>query len=75
MRQVLSISLPATEVKQLKRRAKARGYTSVSSYVHELLKADTHLISEAELLAAVKEAQKEYDEGRCVTANSIADLL
>ena len=75
MRQVLSISLPAPEVKQFKRRAKTRGYSSMSSYVHELLKADAHLISEKELLKTIREGQKEYENGTCLEIKSLADLL
>lgn len=75
MRQVLSISLPSPEVKQFKRHAKTRGYTSMSSYVYELLKADTHLISEEDLLKSIKEGRKAYSKNKCLKIKSLADLL
>ncbi len=54
MRQVLSLSMPATEAVQLKKFAKKRGYHSLGSYVKFLFQADRDLISETELLASVR---------------------
>ena len=75
MRQVMSLSLPATEAKQIKQIAKKRGYASVSSYVNYLFKADKDSISEAELLKDVREARKEYRASKSVKAKSLADLI
>lgn len=75
MRQVVSLSLPTTEVKQIKYIAHKRGYTSVSSYVKYLLQADKDLISETKILQAAKSARKEYQMGRSIKAKSISDLL
>lgn len=75
MRQVLSLSLPAADVRQIKSLAKKRGYESISAYIKHLFKEDEDLISEKELLAAVREADKEYAAGKSVKARSIADLL
>ncbi|TSC84356.1 MAG: Uncharacterized protein G01um101413_651 [Parcubacteria group bacterium Gr01-1014_13] len=75
MRQVLSLSLPITDVRQIKTFAKKRGYSSVSSYVKYLLKADEDLISETELLKTVKHARKEYRAGKSIKAKSLADLV
>lgn len=75
MRQVLSLSLPTTDVRQIKNFAKKRGYSSVSSYVKYLLKADDDLISETELLKTVKHARKEYRAGKSIKAKSLADLV
>ncbi|MBI5229918.1 MAG: hypothetical protein HY981_01310 [Candidatus Magasanikbacteria bacterium] len=75
MHQVLSLSLPATEVRQMKHIAGRRGYASVSSYVNFLFQADKELISETELLKAVRSARKEYSRGKSIKARSIADLL
>lgn len=75
MRQVLSLSLPTTDIRQIKTFAKKRGYSSVSSYVKYLLKADEDLISETELLKMVRKADKEYQAGKSIKARSIADLL
>ncbi len=75
MRQVVSLSLPTTEVKQIKYIANKRGYASVSSYVKYLLEADKDLISETELLQATSRARKEYNNGQSIKAKSIADLL
>ena len=75
MRQVLSISMPTTDIRQMKAIAKKRGYDSVSLYVKQLFKADEDLISEAELLQSVKTARREYRIGKAVRARSLADLV
>ena len=75
MRQILSLSLPAGDVKEMKHLAHKRGYESVSAYIKYLLKADEDLISEAELLKTVQSARHEYRLGKSVKAHSIADLL
>ena len=75
MRQILSVSLPTTEIKELKKRAKNRGFVSVSSYVQKLIQDDENLISVKELLKIAKKAQKEYKAGKSIRARSIADLL
>lgn len=75
MRQVLSLSLPASDVRQIKNLTKKRGYNSVSSYIKYLFKEDSDLISEAELLKAVRAARKEYRAGKLIKAQSLADLV
>ncbi|OGH69454.1 MAG: hypothetical protein A2754_00880 [Candidatus Magasanikbacteria bacterium RIFCSPHIGHO2_01_FULL_47_8] len=75
MRQVLSLSLPATDVRQIKNITKKRGYSSVSSYIKYLFKEDSDLISEAELLKTTRAARKEYRAGKSVKAKSLADLV
>lgn len=75
MRQVLSISLPGETVKEIKNRIKVRGFDSVSNYIKFLVEEDDELISEKELLQAVKEARKEYKEGKTIKAKSLAELL
>ena len=75
MRQVLSLSLPTTDVRQVKTLARKRGYSSVSSYVKYLLKADEDLISETDLLKTVRQARKEYRAGKSIKAKSLADLV
>ena len=75
MRQVLSLSLPATDVRQMKILVKKRGYASVSAYIQNLLAEDKNLISEKELVKMVRSAEKEYRAGKSITARSIADLL
>ncbi len=75
MRQVLSLSLPATKARTLKTLAKKRGFWSVSAYILNLFEADKDLISETELLKTAQEARKEYQEGRSIKAKSMADLI
>ena len=75
MRQVISVSLPMADVRQMKSLAKKRGYNSVSSYVKYLFKADEDLISEIELLKTVRAARKEYLNGKAIQAKSMADLV
>jgi len=75
MRQILSLSLPEKTVKSIKGRAKKRGFKSVSSYFQFLLQEDENLISEDELLTAVKKGRKEYARGETVKAKSLEDLV
>ncbi|MFA6486724.1 MAG: hypothetical protein WCT40_05185 [Candidatus Magasanikbacteria bacterium] len=75
MRQVLSLSLPATDVIQIKHLSKKRGYSSVSSYVKHLLAEDSDLISETELLKTIRHAHAEYRAGKSIKLNSLADLI
>ncbi|HPA25707.1 MAG TPA: hypothetical protein PLK76_03040 [bacterium] len=75
MREVLSISLPSKTLTTIKQKIKVRGFDSVSEYIKHLLDLDENLISEKELLATVKQARREYDKGKAIKANSMADLL
>jgi hypothetical protein len=75
MRQVLSLSLPEQITKEIKISSKRRGFSSVSGYVKYLFELDRNLISEKELLSSVKEARRQYKNGKTVKAKSIADLL
>lgn len=75
MREVLSLSLSAQTVREVKSRAKKRGFASVSDYLRQLIKRDENLISAEELLSFAREAEEEYKTGRTIKANSLADLL
>ena len=75
MRQVLSLSLPPQTAKEIKKNAKQKGFTSVSSYIKFLFEADNDVISKEELLEDVKIAEKEYKQGKTIKANSLAELL
>jgi len=75
MRQILSISLPATCVRQVKNQTRQRGFQSVSSYIQHLFQEDADLISESVLLKNVRVARKEYRAGKSIKATSLADLV
>ncbi|MEK7213387.1 MAG: hypothetical protein AAB678_03060 [Patescibacteria group bacterium] len=75
MRQVLSLSLPAVNVRQIKTLTKKHGYSSVSSYIKYLIKENANLISEDELLKAARAARQEYCAGKSLKAASLADLV
>ncbi|MEK7643688.1 MAG: hypothetical protein AAB390_00070 [Patescibacteria group bacterium] len=75
MRHVLSLSLPGSDVRELKSLSKKRGFNSVSSYVKHLVKEDSTLISEADLLKSVRASRKEYRADKSVKAKSLADLV
>jgi len=75
MRQVLSLSFPEKMTKEVKCLAKRRGFDSLSSYFKYLVELDKDLISEAELLSSIKEARRDYREGKSIKAKSIAELL
>ncbi|MDA3840284.1 MAG: hypothetical protein PF572_04290 [Patescibacteria group bacterium] len=75
MRQILSLSLPQEETKELKKNAKERGFSSVSAYVKYLFELDKDLISEKELLSSVKEARDDYEQGKTIKAKSLIEIL
>ena len=76
MRQILSISLQEDIIKDIKKRVKNCGFKSVSEYFKYLFKMDTEdIISEKELIKDIKQARKEYKEGKTIKANSLIDLL
>ncbi|HOX60889.1 MAG TPA: hypothetical protein PLV72_02690 [Candidatus Magasanikbacteria bacterium] len=75
MRQVLSLSLPTTDVRQIKLLAKQRGFDSLSAYVKYLFKADENLITETELLKTAELSRREYAAGKSIKAKSLADLV
>lgn len=75
MRQIVSLSLPAQTARKIKILSKQRGYKSVSHYVQNLVQADEDLITEKELLAAVRVAKSDYQKGNLVSARSMSDLL
>jgi len=77
MREILTLSLPAKTKEMIKKRVAKRGFTSISQYVKFLFDQDSDdsMISEEELLKAVKEAEEEYRQGKTIKAKSMADLL
>lgn len=75
MRQILSLSLPQKITDDIKRNAKIRGFDTVSGYVKYLFELDKNLISEKELMDSVKEARKEYKQGKTIKAESLAGLV
>ncbi|MBI5729072.1 MAG: hypothetical protein HY983_02435 [Candidatus Magasanikbacteria bacterium] len=75
MRQVVSLSLPAADARQMKNLTKKRGFGSVSSYIKHLFKEDADSVSEAELLKTVRAARREYRAGKSIKARSLADLV
>ncbi len=75
MRQVLSMSFPQYFAKEIKKMATKKGFSSVSSYIKQLVEMDKDLISETELLKSIKQAKAEYKAGKSITVNSIADLI
>ena len=74
MRSILTLSVPPKMLKSLKRKAKRKG-VSVSYYVRVVLEHEENIISEKELLARCKEAEKNYREGKTKVLRSLTDLL
>jgi len=75
MRQVLSLSLPQQQSKEVKSLSKKRGFPSVSAYIKYLINSDKQLISEKVLLDSIKQAREEYKKGKTISANSMKELL
>jgi Arc/MetJ-type ribon-helix-helix transcriptional regulator len=74
MRQVLSISLTETELKNIKEKTKKRGFSSVSAYLKRLVQEDEELISVEEVLAAGKRAEQDYKAGKLKPFTPMNDL-
>jgi hypothetical protein len=75
MREILTLSMPGKTKKLIRKRAKANGFKSVSAYIQCLVTQEDDLISEEELLKTVRQAQKEYKEGKAIEADSLRDFL
>ena len=76
MRQVLSISLPGSMIKNIKKKVKNEGFNSVSEYFKYLFRMDTEdVISEKEILIAAKQAEEDYKKGKLKKLNSLSDLI
>ena len=75
MREVLSLSLPEKQSKEIKALSKKRGFSSVSGYIKYLINSDKDLISEGVLLNSIKEARLEYKSGKTIVAKSMSELL
>lgn len=75
MRQVLSLSLPKQATREIKALSKKRGFDSVSGYVKHLVEMDKDIISEKELWEDIKQGRKDYKDGKCIKAKSMAELL
>lgn len=74
MRSVMSISLPSEQKAEIERRAKKAG-KSISSYIIYAVSLEQNLISEDELVAMSKQAEKDYAQGKAKKLASLADLL
>lgn len=75
MRQILSLSLPQKDSRDIKTLSKQRGFGSISGYIKYLIDLDRELISEKELLKSISEARKEYRAGKTIKAKSMSELL
>ncbi|MDD4531232.1 MAG: hypothetical protein PHH21_00815 [Candidatus Pacebacteria bacterium] len=75
MRKVVSVSMSEEMEMNIKKRARKRGFGSVSQYINNLLVADEDLISEEELLKDIREGEEDYRKGRVIRAKSIVDLI
>lgn len=75
MRSTITISLPGEQVKELKNKAKKRGFPSFSEYVRFLGSLDEDLISTKNLLAMATRAERYYKKGKLQKAGSLAKYL
>lgn len=74
MRAILNISLPKEKKEAIEKRAKKSGLT-ISSYILYTVELEEKLISEDELAERIKEAEKNYREGKAKKLKSLADLI
>lgn len=71
MRNIVNISLPEVMVKQLRQEIKTGGYASTSEFFRHLLR----LWNTRQLATELKKDRKEFESGRGVKLNSMADLV
>lgn len=74
MRSVLAISVPAPQKEAIEKRAK-KARKTVSAYVIDALNIMEQMISEDELAAMAKTAEKNYKKGKTRELKSLADLI
>ena len=75
MREILTLSLPPKTTQLIKKKAKNKGFSSVSGYIKYLIKMDDDVISADELLEMAKDARRDCKRGKLKKVNSLADLL
>ena len=75
MRKVLSLSLDAKTISQVKKQSRQAGFDNVSQYMRHLLAAQDDIITEDELALELKAAKQEYAAGKTIQARSLADFL
>ncbi|MDD4900942.1 MAG: hypothetical protein PHS62_02395 [Patescibacteria group bacterium] len=75
MREILTLSLPQSATKIIKKRVEKRGFSTVSGYIQYLLDADDELISAEELLKMTKKAERDYKKGKVYKLKSVSDLM
>lgn len=76
MRTTISISLPEQEAKELRARARRRGYPSVSGFVRYLVKESAgDIISDEEILRRSRNADALHKQGKLPVLRSLEDLM
>ena len=71
MRQILNISLPMSMVKTIKKEVKEGGFATVSEFIRHLVR----LYNTDKLARELKEAHKEFEEGKAMELKSLEDLM
>lgn len=74
MRAVLAISLPVQTKEEVEERAQ-KAHKTTSAYVLDALEIVKQMISEEELLARIKEAERNYKKGKTKILKSLKDLI
>jgi Arc/MetJ-type ribon-helix-helix transcriptional regulator len=76
MKTTISVSLPNAVALKTRKRAKLRGFPSVSEYVRYLLdEQEGGVITEDELVKDAKEAERAYRRGTLRPYASLEDIL
>ncbi len=74
MRGILTASLPPEVIAHIRSKAKKKG-VSISQLILHLFHLEKDMISEEELLASLKEAEKEHRQGKTRRVHSLRDLM
>lgn len=76
MRAVISLSTTREEARRTRRRARDRGFGSVSEYLRFLMRQDEGpLIGEEELLTRAARSDKLEEAGKLIKAKSLAEFV
>jgi len=75
MREILTLSLPKSTTKMIKKRVEERGFSTTSGYIKYLIAMDSELISEQDLVRDIAKARQDYKKGKVYKLKSLADLM
>ncbi|MEK7102070.1 MAG: hypothetical protein AAB912_00375 [Patescibacteria group bacterium] len=75
MRNIISLSLPASATRFVEYQTKKRGFPSKSAYLRYLIDLEQDTITEGDVARYVEEALREHRAGKTKKLRSLRDLM